>query len=62
MALLGAVVGAVAIRAKKNNGEHRLTVEAAEANVNPGGSAVAAREAAAGDGSSGPIGRGLAPC
>jgi EmrB/QacA subfamily drug resistance transporter len=45
VALFGAAVGAVAIRAKKNNGEHRLTVEAAEANVNPGGSAVAAREA-----------------
>jgi EmrB/QacA subfamily drug resistance transporter len=45
VALLGAVVGAVAIRAKKNNGEHRLSVEAAEANVNPGGSQVAAREA-----------------
>jgi MFS family permease len=45
VALFGAAVGAVAIRAKKNNGEHRLTVEAAEANLNPGGSAVAAREA-----------------
>ena len=45
VALIGALVGAVAIRAKKNNGEHLLTVEAAEANVNPGGSAVAAREA-----------------
>jgi EmrB/QacA subfamily drug resistance transporter len=45
VALLGAAIGAVAIRAKKNNGEHLLTVEAAEANVNPGGSAVAAREA-----------------
>jgi len=45
VALFGAVVGAVAIRAKKNNGEHRLSVEAAEANVNPGGSQVAAREA-----------------
>jgi EmrB/QacA subfamily drug resistance transporter len=44
VALFGAAVGAVAIRAKKNNGEHRLSVEAAEANVNPGGSAVAARE------------------
>jgi EmrB/QacA subfamily drug resistance transporter len=44
VALLGAAVGAVAIRAKKNNGEHRLSVEAAEANVNPGGSSVAARE------------------
>ncbi len=44
VALFGAAVGAVAIRAKKNNGEHRLTVEAAEANVNPGGSSVAARE------------------
>jgi EmrB/QacA subfamily drug resistance transporter len=45
VALFGAAVGAVAIRAKKNNGAHRLTVEAAEANVNPGGSSVAAREA-----------------
>jgi EmrB/QacA subfamily drug resistance transporter len=45
VALFGAAVGAVAIRAKKNNGDHLLTVEAAEANVNPGGSAVAAREA-----------------
>jgi EmrB/QacA subfamily drug resistance transporter len=45
VALFGAAVGAVAIRAKKNNGEHRLSVEAAEANVNPGGSQVAAREA-----------------
>jgi EmrB/QacA subfamily drug resistance transporter len=44
VALFGAAVGAVAIRTKKNNSEHRLTVEAAEANVNPGGSAVAARE------------------
>jgi EmrB/QacA subfamily drug resistance transporter len=44
VALFGAAVGAVAIRAKKNNGDHRLTVEAAEANVNPGGSAIAARE------------------
>jgi EmrB/QacA subfamily drug resistance transporter len=44
VALFGAAVGAIAIRAKKNNGEHRLTVEAAEANVNPGGSSVAARE------------------
>jgi EmrB/QacA subfamily drug resistance transporter len=47
VALFGAAVGAVAIRAKKNNGEHRLSVEAAEANVNPGGSAIAAREAEA---------------
>ncbi len=45
VALFGAAVGAVAIRAKKNNGAHQLTVEAAEANVNPGGSAIAAREA-----------------
>ncbi len=44
VALFGAGVGAIAIRAKKNNGEHRLTVEAAEANVNPGGSSIAARE------------------
>jgi EmrB/QacA subfamily drug resistance transporter len=43
VALLGAVVGATAIRAKRR-GERELTVEAAEANVNPGGSAVAARE------------------
>jgi EmrB/QacA subfamily drug resistance transporter len=45
VALFGAAVGAIAIRAKKNNGEHRLSVEAAEANVNPGGSQVAVREA-----------------
>jgi EmrB/QacA subfamily drug resistance transporter len=45
VALTGAAIGAIAIRAKKNNGEHRLTVEAAEANVNPGGSSIAAREA-----------------
>jgi EmrB/QacA subfamily drug resistance transporter len=44
VALFGAAVGAFAIRAKKNNGAHQLSVEAAEANVNPGGSAVAARE------------------
>lgn len=47
VALVGAAVGAVAIRAKKNDGEHLLSVEAAEANVNPGGSAIAAREAEA---------------
>ena len=45
VALLGAAVGAVAIRTKKRNAEHALSVEAAEASVNPGGSAVAAREA-----------------
>jgi EmrB/QacA subfamily drug resistance transporter len=45
VALFGAAVGAVAIRAKRNNGEHRLSVEAAEAEVNPGGEALAAREA-----------------
>jgi EmrB/QacA subfamily drug resistance transporter len=44
VALLGAVVGATAIRAKKRAS---TTVEAAEANVNPGGSAVAAEEAEA---------------
>jgi len=44
VALTGAAIGAVAIRAKKNNGEHRLSVEAAEAEVNPGGEALAARE------------------
>jgi EmrB/QacA subfamily drug resistance transporter len=50
IALAGAVVGAVAIRAKKRGDE--LSVEAAEANVNPGGSALAAEErelAAAGE-------------
>ncbi len=41
--LIGAVVGVTAIRAK---GKRPSTVEAAEATVNPGGSAVAAREAA----------------
>jgi Na+/melibiose symporter-like transporter len=45
VALFGAAVGAVAIRAKKNNGKHRLTVEAAEADLNPGGGGVAVREA-----------------
>jgi EmrB/QacA subfamily drug resistance transporter len=45
VALFGAAVGAVAIRTKKRNAKHALSVEAAEANVNPGGSAVAAREA-----------------
>jgi len=45
VALFGAVVGAVAIRTKARNAEHQLSVEAAEANVNPGGSGVAAREA-----------------
>ncbi|HSK49198.1 MAG TPA: MFS transporter [Solirubrobacterales bacterium] len=43
VALLGAALGAVAIRAKRR-GDADLTVEAAEAAVNPGGSAVAARE------------------
>ena len=50
IALAGAVVGAVAIRSKKRGDE--LSVEAAEANVNPGGSALAAEErelAAAGE-------------
>ncbi len=42
--LVGAVVGVTAIRAK---GKRPSTVEAAEATVNPGGSAVAAREAVA---------------
>lgn len=46
VALLGAAVGAVAIRAKKDMAGPALSVEAAEANVNPGGSAVAAREVA----------------
>lgn len=46
IALVGAVVGATAIRAKGK----KSTVESAEATVNPGGSAVAARETvAAGD-------------
>jgi EmrB/QacA subfamily drug resistance transporter len=45
VALFGAAVGAVAIRAKKHNGEHRLSVDAAEAEVNPGGEVLAAREA-----------------
>jgi hypothetical protein len=40
VAVIGAVVGATAIRAKRKE----VTVEAAEASVNPGGSAVAARE------------------
>jgi EmrB/QacA subfamily drug resistance transporter len=44
VALFGAFVGAVAIRTKARNAEHQLSVEAAEANVNPGGSGVAARE------------------
>jgi hypothetical protein len=43
VALIGAVVGATAIRAKGK----KSTVEAAEAAVNPGGSAVAARETVA---------------
>ncbi len=46
VAVLGAVIGATAIRAKRDE----LSVEAIEATVNPGGSAVAARETvAAGD-------------
>jgi EmrB/QacA subfamily drug resistance transporter len=40
VALVGAVIGVTAIRAKGK----KATVEAAEASVNPGGSAVAARE------------------
>jgi EmrB/QacA subfamily drug resistance transporter len=44
VALLGAAVGATAIRAKKR--AQPTTVEAAEADVNPGGSAVAAIEEA----------------
>jgi hypothetical protein len=43
VALLGAVIGVTAIRAKTK----QSTVEAAEASVNPGGSAVAARETVA---------------
>jgi EmrB/QacA subfamily drug resistance transporter len=43
VALIGAVVGATAIRAKGK----KSTVEAAEATVNPGGSAVAAQETVA---------------
>jgi EmrB/QacA subfamily drug resistance transporter len=45
VALFGAAVGATAIRAKKRR-VAETTIEAAEANVNPGGSAVAAEEAA----------------
>ncbi|HEX8753915.1 MAG TPA: MFS transporter [Solirubrobacterales bacterium] len=45
VALFGAAVGATAIRAKKRAAPS--TVEAAEANVNPGGSALAAEEAEA---------------
>jgi EmrB/QacA subfamily drug resistance transporter len=44
IALVGAVVGGLAIRAKGRGSG--TTVEAAEATVNPGGSAVAAKEAA----------------
>ena len=47
VALLGAAVGAVAIRAKTTTASTG-SVEAAEAAVNPGGSAVAAREVGAG--------------
>jgi EmrB/QacA subfamily drug resistance transporter len=43
VAAIGAVIGAVAIRAKRDT----LSVEAVEAAVNPGGSQVAAREAVA---------------
>ncbi len=42
VALLGAAVGAIAIRGKKGT---KTTLEAAEAEVNPGGSAVVAEEA-----------------
>ena len=45
VALLGAAIGATAIRAKKR--ALPTSVEAAEANVNPGGSALAAEEAEA---------------
>jgi len=45
VAAIGAVIGAVAIRAKRDT----LSVEAVEAAVNPGGSQVAAREAIAGE-------------
>jgi hypothetical protein len=41
--IIGAIVGGVAIRSKRRQTE--FTVEAAEANVNPGGSSVAALEA-----------------
>ncbi|MBK5220067.1 MAG: MFS transporter [Thermoleophilia bacterium] len=41
IALAGAVVGAVAIRAKRRG---EISIEAAEADVNPGGSALAAEE------------------
>jgi EmrB/QacA subfamily drug resistance transporter len=51
VALVGAVVGATAIRAKGK----KSTVEASEATANPGGSAVAAREAVA---ASEPVGAG----
>ena len=43
VAAIGAVIGAVAIRAKRDT----LSIEAVEAAVNPGGSQVAAREAVA---------------
>jgi EmrB/QacA subfamily drug resistance transporter len=46
VALLGAVIGATAIRAKRRE-TPEISVEAAEAEVNPGGEAVAAREAVA---------------
>jgi EmrB/QacA subfamily drug resistance transporter len=43
VALIGAAIGATAIRAKRR----QISVEAAEAEVNPGGEALAAREAVA---------------
>jgi EmrB/QacA subfamily drug resistance transporter len=46
VAVVGAIVGATAIRAK---GKEKMSVEAGEANVNPGGSALAAREAMDGE-------------
>jgi MFS family permease len=46
VALAGALLAASTIRAKRK--EEATTIEAAEAAVNPGGSAVAAREAVAG--------------
>jgi EmrB/QacA subfamily drug resistance transporter len=46
VALLGAVIGATAIRAKRRE-TPEISVEAAEAEVNPGGEAIAAREAVA---------------
>jgi hypothetical protein len=43
IALAGAVVGAVAIRAKRR-GDAEVSIEATEAAVNPGGSALAAEQ------------------